>query len=160
MVELILKDETWVVAATSLGLLAILAMILRQRQQQRSKWAIVAGALNLFFGLWIGIMGLGHLVAVTIKAVQGTLPANVDLWIAIPLGFALAVPGWWLTTLIRGLLAGDSSSRRKAMWLNAWLATVSAVAGAGPVPLFPLMNLFVTWKARIAPAGVATTTKT
>ena len=159
MVELILKDETWVAVASSLGLLAILAMILRQRRHQQSKWTIVVGALNLFFGLWIGIMGLGHLVAVTIKAVQGTLPANVHLWIAIPLGFALAVPGWWLTALIRGLLAGDKRSRRRAMWLNAWLATATAAAGAGPVPVFPLTNLLVTWKAGTTPPGSPTATK-
>ncbi len=160
MLEVILKDETWLAVATSLGLLAILAMILRQRRQQRSKWTIVAGALNLFLGLWIGIMGLGHLVAVTIRAVQGTLPASVHLWIAIPLGFALAVPGWWLTALVRGILAGDQRARRRALWLNAWLIVVTATAGAGPVPVVPFVNLALTWKAGVVPGGVAASTRT
>ena len=149
MLDLILKEDVWFAFATSVGLVAILALIAHQRQQQRSKWTIAAAALNLFFGLWIGIMGIGHLVAVTIKAVLGTLPANVHLWIAIPLGFALAVPGWWLTALVRGLLAGDQGCRHQAMWLNAWLAVVTAAAGAGPVSVVPLMNLVLAWKAGI-----------
>lgn len=58
---------------------------------------IIVGAVILFFGLWVGIMGTGHLFAVTTKMILGILPPRIEPQHALSIGFAIAVPGWLLT---------------------------------------------------------------
>jgi hypothetical protein len=77
-------------------------------------------------------MGVGHLLAVTIRTVQGTLTTNP--WFAFPLGFALAVPAWWLVQNAAGLTRMEKPARRKALALSTWLGVALVLLG----PSWPL----------------------
>ena len=140
MLEVLLKDENWFpVVTTVTAFVVITFLVIARRRRVPARWIIV-GALNLFFGLWIGIMGTGHLFAVTTKMILGILPPNIHPWVALPFGFAIVVPGWWLTARIQRLVRGDTRTRKEAMWLNAWLAAVLVVP-AGPLVVLPLASL-------------------
>ena len=141
MLDLLLKDNTWLLAATATALLAVIALVLKQRRLA-SRRTILTCALNLFWGLWIGIMGTGHLFAVTTKAMQGTLSPAVHLWFAIPMGFALAVPGWLLVANIRGLTRKLETPRKIAIGLNGLVGLVLAVVQL-PLVVPPALNLIL-----------------
>ena len=100
----------------------------------------------------IGILGIGHLFAVTTKTLLGILPPHIHLWFAIPFGFALTVPAWWLTMEVRGLVRENSVSVKRAKWLNGWLALVLASQGVAVVLAVPagvdLLLLFLWTRAR------------
>ena len=148
MLDVFLKEEPWLLLATTLGLIAVLALIIRLRRQQLSTRATITSALNLFFGLWIGIMGAGHLFAVTSKSLLGTLPPNIHLWIAIPFGFAIAVPGWWLVASLRALARQENPARKRAMALNGWLGLVLVIP-AVPLVVLPAVNLaLLAWQGK------------
>ena len=102
---------------------------------------VVTSALCLFWGLWIGIMGTGHLFAVTTKSVLGALPPKIHLWFAIPFGFAMAIPGWWLVANIGGLTREEQKPWKRAIALNAWLGLV--VVTHGPLPLVAALNVIL-----------------
>jgi len=157
MLEVLLKDENWFPVVTPVtAFVAIAFLAIARRRRVPARWIIV-GALNLFFGLWIGIMGTGHLFAVTTKLILGILPLNVNPWVVLPFGFAIAVPGWWLTAKIHRLVTGDTRTRKEAMWLNAWLAAVLVVP-AWPLVVLPLANLIaLVLLGRVMPSTLADT---
>lgn len=140
MVELILKEETWLLLTTSAGIIAALVALQRGWKRPIPRKLRAAAALSAFFGLAMGIGGVGHLIGVTTKLLLGTLPPNIHLWLAIPLGFALAVPGWWLLALVGRLHREDSAAKKKAIWLHSWLAAVLLVP-AGPLLVFPALSI-------------------
>lgn len=154
--DILLKDDNWFLPAALISLIAAIVLIIRVRRRQVAGRPTVTGACNLFFAMLIGILGSGHLFAVTTKAVLGTLPPEIHLWFAIPFGFALAGPAWWLAFEVRGLVKEDSASTKKSMWLNAWLALV--LASAGPAVVLAslagvdLLLLFLTRRRPVAPA--------
>lgn len=148
LLQLLLDEEAWLVVATTSGLAGLLGLVVNQWRRHVLSWSTATSALNLFLALWIAIMGTGHLTAVTAKIILGTLPANVKLWIAIPFGLAIAVPGWWLMALVGGIAQNDHGARRRAMALNGWLALVLAVPAA-PVAGFAGLNLaLLAWKRK------------
>ena len=96
MLEMLLDEENWFPVVTPLT-----AFVAAASRRRVPAMLIVVGALGVFFGLWIGMMGTGHLFAVTTKLVLGILPPRIDPWFAIPFGFFIAVPGWSLAWLGR-----------------------------------------------------------
>lgn len=137
MLNILLNEDIWFPAAALIGLVATAVLIIQSRRRQVAGRAIAAAACSLFFGVLIGVLGIGHLFAVTTKASLGVLPAGINLWFAIPFGVALAGPAWWLTLQVRGLLRVDRVARKKALWLNAWLALVLASQGPAVVLAAP-----------------------
>ena len=94
----------------------------------------------------IGIMGIGHLLAVMIKSVLGTLPSSTNLWFVYLFGLALVIPAWWLVASVEGLTKDVKSARHKAIGLNAWLGLVLLVP-AGPLAAPAALNvLLLAWK--------------
>jgi hypothetical protein len=89
--------------------------------------------MNLFFGVMIGIMALGHLLAVTTKFASGTLEGSASLLYVI--GCALAVPSWWLIHRTRVQLASGDDHARATLGLNAWLTVTLLVMGLHNLPL-------------------------
>ena len=87
-------------------------------------------------------MGVGHVLAVTIKSVLGTLPSSTSLWFVYPLGFALVIPACWLVASVGGLTRGKKSARHKAIGLNAWLGLVLLVP-AGPLAAPAAVNVLL-----------------
>lgn len=122
IIDLILDESKWLFASL---VVSAIAVAIRMRGL-RGRGAI-AGAMSLFYGLVIALMGSGHLLAVSIKLGQGTLdgsPARL-----YPLGFALAVPAWWM------VFAAMTSSRRKLVGLNVWTGATLLVLGLHNAPL-------------------------
>lgn len=159
MLDILLKEENWFLAALVLGLVGAMALVTAERRRQITSWTLATSACNLFFGVFIGIAGLGHLFAVTTKIALGTLPPDIRLWFAIPFGFALAGPAWWLASETRGLVRGNMTSARTATWLNVWLALVLASQGPAVVLAAPagldLLLLHRSARAKRATAGGA-----
>lgn len=91
IVDLVLDESKWLSLAMLLAIIAVFIRISRQGLSQRLR---ILEALNLFYGCMIGIMSFGHLLAVTVKASQGTLGGS--LLILYALGLVLAIPSWWL----------------------------------------------------------------
>ncbi|MGH9788290.1 MAG: hypothetical protein ACRD4U_06280 [Candidatus Acidiferrales bacterium] len=148
MIEILLDEDTWLILATALGGVAALGLTTIFLRRHARGWTTATMALNLFFALWIGIMGTGHLTAVTIKAVQGVLPPNIHLWIALPFGLAIAVPGWWLLAEIPRLVREEARARKAAILLNAWLVLVLLIPAA-PVAAVAAVNCgLLMWKLR------------
>lgn len=93
-------------------------------------------------------MALGHFLAISIKTVAGTLPASTNAWLLFPLGFAVAVPAWWLVATVRGLRRNEKAARATALGLNVWLGLVLLVP-AGPLAAPAALNIvMLAMKAR------------
>jgi hypothetical protein len=84
----------------------------------------VQGAMNLFVGVTLLVMGLGHLLAVTTKLLQGTLNGSPAL--LYPIGVAIVIPS---------ALIIINSSRATAAAFNGWMAVTLAVLGLVNLPL-------------------------
>jgi hypothetical protein len=81
-------------------------------------------AMNLFIGVTLVVMGIGHLLAVTTKLQQGTLNGSPALLYLI--GVAIVVPA---------ALIVINASRARAAVLNFWMAAVLVVLGVVNIPL-------------------------
>ncbi len=146
--DILLDEDAWVLVATVTGLFAAIVLVVKLRRRQVSTRTKVTSTLNLFLALWIGIMGTGPLFAVTAKSILGTLPPNIHLWIAIPFGFAIAIPGWWLFGTGAALTRGERAAITTAILLNGWLALVLVIP-ATPVAGFAVLNLvLLTWQRK------------
>ena len=125
--ELILTERNWMPAAMAIAFIAVAARLRTDRHTVPNRLRTLR-ALTLFYGVMIGIMASGHLIAVSIKAAQGTLQGSP--WFLYTLGLALAVPAWWLACV--ALLAGleDPRGLRRTVGLNGWLSL--ALMAIGP----------------------------
>lgn len=133
--ELVLDESKWLSAAMLAALVATLVLIGRRRRGSSSRRVVILGAMNLFYGVTIGVMSSGHLLAVTVKLSQGTLRASP--WVLFPLGLALAVPSWWLALRAARLAhEGEATAwRGSTAALNAWLALCLLAFGLHNAPL-------------------------
>ncbi len=136
MLDLFLKDRTWLYMATPAALIGAAAVVAHARRRRLGRLTACLGAVHLFWALWIGIMGAGHIFAVTTMTLLGSLPASANPWFAIPYGFAISLPGWWLVRVTGGLLGHQRGARITAIALNTWLG-LAVVLPAGPVVALP-----------------------
>lgn len=133
IIALALDEGKWLSAAMLLSLIAVLALITRQRRQRLPRRLQFIAALNLYFGGMIGIMSLGHLLAVTIKLFQGAL--NGSLLLLYPLGLVLAVPAGWLAFEAGRLAVFNEQRRKKMVALNLCLGISLLAFGIHNWPL-------------------------
>lgn len=146
-IDLILDESNWPAASLLLAILAVAAVWARGRRGSVDR--LGAGrALDLFYGCLIGTMGSGHLLAVTIKDLQGTLAGPPIL--LYPLGLALAVPGWWLAGHATRSASEREAGRRRSIALNAWLGVSLLAFGPHnwPLALLAALNLAYRWQSR------------
>jgi len=129
---LIVDESKWLTASMSLAL-AVTVLLHRDRRSDLPARRRILAAMNLFFGVTIGTMAFGHLLAVTTKLALGTLEGPVPLFYVI--GTALAVPSWLLIQHTRRLLASDDDYGRATVVLNAWLAITLLAVGLHNLPL-------------------------
>ena len=148
IVAAILNEGTWLPLAMILSFLAV-ALFARRRFAEGWSRQRVLGAMNRFYGTLIGTMACGHLLAVTIKAVQGTLIR--PLWVMYLLGLALAVPAWWLAARA-GRVEPSPPLRTVSARLNAWLGLCLLALGLHNLPLAApaALNLAYHFHARRA----------
>ncbi|HUE82839.1 MAG TPA: hypothetical protein VMM84_12070 [Pyrinomonadaceae bacterium] len=159
VLDLVLNEDLWFPSAAVIALVAVAVLILRYRSRGISKPTMLACGLNLFYGLLIGIMGVGHLLAISIKTAMGTLPASTSRWFIFPLGFALAVPAWWLVACVKGLRNQRRPVWRRAIALNIWLGAV-LLPLAGPLAAPAAVNALQEYDATFIGAARARTSTT
>ena len=128
LVALIVDESKWLTALMAVALLAAAALVIRQRRSALSVRRRVLAAMNLFFGVMIGGMAFGHLLAVTVKLATGTLVGPILLFYLI--GLLLAAPSWWLIAHTRRLLVPDEQPGPATLALNGAVAV--ALLGPGP----------------------------
>jgi hypothetical protein len=133
ILELIIDESKWLPLSMTVAFLAVAAHLYRSRTSELSTQRRTLAAMNLFFGLTLGTMAFGHLLAVTVKNSQGTLEGSVPLLYAI--GISLAVPSWALVHHARGLFDSNETRGRITLILNAWLAATLLLLGPHNVPL-------------------------
>jgi hypothetical protein len=131
LIALIVDESKWLTASMGVALLATLASLYRTRRSDlRSR---IQAAMSLFFGVTIGTMAFGHLLAVTIKLAGGTLEASLPIFYLI--GTALAVLSWWLIYHAHGIAAANAEHDGTTLRLNAWLALTLLAMGPQNLPL-------------------------
>ena len=133
LVALIVDESKWLTASMGFALLAVTVLLYRHRHSDLPARRRVLAAMNLFFGVTIGTMAFGHLLAVTTKLALGTLEGSIPVFYVI--GTALAVPSWWLIHHTWGVLASDDDHGRRALVLNAWLGITLLALGVHNLPL-------------------------
>lgn len=133
LAALIVDEGKWLPASLGLAVLAVTILLARHLGSEVPTRRRVAAAMNLFFGVTIGTMASGHLLAVTTKLALGTLHGSTPAFYAI--GVALAVPSWWLTFHARRVLASDDDRVRATLALNAWLGVTLLALGVHNLPL-------------------------
>jgi hypothetical protein len=132
LVALIVDESKWLTAAMGFALLAVTILLYRHRHAQIPTRRRVLAVMNLFFGVTIGTMSFGHLLAVTTKLALGTLEGPMVLFYVI--GTVLAIPSWWLIHQTRRVLASNEHGRATLV-LNTWLAITLLALGLHNLPL-------------------------
>ena len=134
VLALIVDEGKWLPFAMSVALLSVAALLYRHRALDVRRR--VTAAMNLFFGVMIGTMAFGHMLAVTTKLAQGTLrggTAYVPLFYVI--GIVLAAPSFFLVRHALRLPAANAEQGRRTLGLNAWLALTLLALGLHNFPL-------------------------
>ena len=133
-VALILDEGKWLTASLTLAALAVVAVVTvyRRRHEVPVRNRVLA-AMNLFFGVTIGSMAFGHLLAVTVKLVNGTIEGSLLSFYAI--GIVLALPSWWLIYHALGLARSGEDGGRATLALNVWLGATLLALGLHNLPL-------------------------
>ncbi|MFN0181146.1 MAG: hypothetical protein ACKVZ0_20250 [Gemmatimonadales bacterium] len=133
LVALIVDESKWLTASMGSAFLAVAILAYRHRHSDLAGSRRVQASMSLFFGVTIGAMAFGHLLAVTTKLALGTLEGPVPVFYLI--GTALAVPSWWLIYHTRRVLAPADGHGRGTLGLNAWLAITLLGLGLHNLPL-------------------------
>jgi hypothetical protein len=133
LIALIVDDSKWLTASMSLALLSVAVLLYRHRHANILTRHRVMASMNLFFGVMIGTMAFGHLLAVTTKLALGRLEGSLPVFYLI--GIALAVPSCWLIYHARQALASDDDRERTTLVLNGWLAITLLAFGIHNLPL-------------------------
>lgn len=133
LVALIVNESKWLTASMGFALLAVAILLYRRRHSDIPTRCRVLAAMNLFFGVTIGTMAFGHLLAVTTKLALGTLKGSTLMFYVI--GVALAIPSWGLIHRTREALASDNEGGRAMLVLNTWLAITLLALGIHNLPL-------------------------
>ena len=133
LAALIVDESKWLAVSMGFALLAVSVLLYRHHHSDFPARRWILAAMNLFFGITIGTMALGHLLAVTTKLALGTLDGSVLVFYLI--GAALAVPSWWLIYHTQRVPPSDDDDGRATLVLNAWLAVTLLALGVHNLPL-------------------------
>ena len=146
LAALIVDESKWLPLAMAVALLAVTVLLIRHAELPARRR--VLAAMNLFFGVTIGTMAFGHLLAVTTKLALRTLEGSVPVFYLI--GVAVAVPSWWLTYHSRRMLAEGEEHGQVTVRLNAWLAVTLLALGLHNLPLAVpgVLNIAYYWQTR------------
>ncbi|MGH9749246.1 MAG: hypothetical protein ACRD6R_04915, partial [Candidatus Polarisedimenticolia bacterium] len=130
---LIVDESKWLTGSLGFALLAAGVLLLRHRQGNIPVRRRVLAGMNLFFGVTVGTMAFGHLLAVTVKLATGRLAGSVPTFYLI--GVVLAVPACWVVLHTRSLLGAGGGDGGGTPLLNGWLALTLVALGIHNLPL-------------------------
>lgn len=130
---LIVDEGKWLTASMSAAFLSVTILYYQSRHGNGPQRKRVMAAMNLFFGVMIGTMAFGHILAVTTKLALGTLVGSLLKFYLI--GAALAAPSAWLIYHTRKILIPDDRPDRTALGLNVWMAITLLSMGIHNLPL-------------------------
>jgi hypothetical protein len=133
LAAVIVDESKWLTASMGLALIAAAILLYRHRHSALSHRRRIMATMNLFFGVTIGTMAVGHLLAVTTKLAVGTLEGSTVVFYAI--GVLLAVPSFRLTHLARKTLSSEGDHGRTTILTNVWLAITLLALGIHNLPL-------------------------
>jgi hypothetical protein len=115
-------EGNWLPIAMGIALATVVVQWLRHsRLITRDR---IMEAMNLFVGVTLVVMGIGHLLAVTTKQLQGTLNGSPALLYLI--GAMVLIPATLIVL---------NANRVKAASLNGWMAAALVVLGLVNIPL-------------------------
>jgi len=138
------------------AVLAVLGLtyrgVIRYGRDRRAPVALlVVAGLNALSGLASGMLGSGHLVAVTGRALRGQglrgaekFAFDFTFYSLILVGVVVALPGFICLLHSRALTRGDPAAWQKAAGWSGWLFVVNAPLFGDFAPLlaiFALLNL-------------------
>jgi hypothetical protein len=129
MAAFIAGEGNWLPMAMTAALLA--SALLYFRTTAVSNRSRIMATMNVFVGVMLAVMGVGHLLAVSVKLMDGTLRGSPLLLYAI--GAAIVLPSVFIIRHTGHLLAGDD--RGTALKLHGWLAATLVVLGLINTPL-------------------------
>ncbi len=148
MMDLLLDGVTWFRAAMVIAVVSVIALAVAGSRRWPRRLAIAA-SLHLSHACVIGIMGLGHLVAVSIEAARGTLEGSP--WVLYPLGLALLVPAALIAATVPRLRTAEPSARRRLAVLDGSILLFLLALGPSAVLGIPAaLNLLHLASARRA----------
>jgi hypothetical protein len=127
----IVSENKWLPVAMSAAVVSVALLVARRRGSVPTTRLVMA-AMNLFAGVMLATMGVGHVLAVTTKLFLGTLEGS--LIVLYPIGVAVLVPSWLVIAHTRAILANEAAGRT-TMGLNAWLAVTLMALGLHNLPL-------------------------
>ena len=131
VIALILDESKWFTVSLTVAICAVAVLLIRHSRVPVRRRTLAA--MNLFFGVTIGAMAFGHLLAVTTKLVTGSLEGSIPILYLI--GVALATPAWWVTFHTRRVLASDEDHGPATVRSNGWLAASLLLLGPHNLPL-------------------------
>jgi hypothetical protein len=150
MIELLLNAALWFPAALVIATAVTALQMARAAKRGVPRRLATLAALHTYYGFVIGVMGTGHLVAVTIRAVQGTLAQGVT-WPLYPLGFALAIPAALMVASAARLPEAEPTHRRRLTVLDACLGLfLIALLTSAPLAIPAILNLLYLRSTRPA----------
>ena len=147
MIRLITDDQYWVPLAVGLALAALIRFLILARREHRPALLTATSAAHLFLGLAVGVLGIGHVLAVSIKGALGTLSASTNLWFAIPYGAAFGATAFLLAAQGVALAGGRTKTWYWCLGLNLGLGALLMIP-ARHLMLFVALNLVLLWRLR------------
>lgn len=129
--SLILDESKWLTLAMGAALLCSGSMLYRHRRSTPRREDRILSAMTLLFAVTIGVMAFGHLLAVSLKLLNGTLVGSRPAFYLI--GLVLAIPSWWLWA--HAIREFGRAPGRKTLGLNASLAGALLLLGLPNLPL-------------------------
>ena len=157
LLDLIVDESKWMPFSFVVALAGSWFWWWRERKLSDGPLPLIDGLLNLFYGCLIGTMAFGHVLAVSVKAGQGTL--DQSLFLMLLLGAALATPCVALLACVVRARHLGSNCPRYLLWSNVGLAIVLLALGLHNAPLAAptLLNIVLLKRPRPWLAKVAVT---
>ena len=145
LVAALTTESRWIAPSALLGILAALAVL---RNADLDRRARITAAMSAFSGVFIAVMAFGHLLAVTLLALDGSLRASPIVVYAI--GVALIVPALFVAA--HGLrFADDAATRRTTLIVHAVLVAALLLSGPRNAPLAVPSLLAIAWTVHRRP---------
>jgi len=133
LVEAILTESRWLAVAMAAAGLGVALSLWRTRGSSRDRGSVLS-AMHLFYGSMIGIMGFGHLLAVSLELALGQ-DLHTTLFLLYPIGLVLALPAGALAVRGWRFQGRSDPSPRRAILLNGSLGLAIIVLGPHNAPL-------------------------